>query len=165
MNETQAFERQAEGRLASVETSAAEGFMAPLHAHEADEAVQVLEGAITVYAGEESVRLQAGETFVVERGVAHTYRADFPQTRFVFTTLTRSASRYESFLRAAGPVAGDARSASTRRSLGGTAACLRAGLRNLRRLGVALAHSLPYLVIRLQLLSHPLISSSASGLT
>jgi len=108
MNETQAFERQAEGRLASVETSAAEGFMAPLHAHEADEAVQVLEGAITVYAGEESVRLQAGETFVVERGVAHTYRADSPQTRFVFTTLTRSASRYESFLRAAGPVAGDA---------------------------------------------------------
>lgn len=106
MNETQAFERQAEGRLASVESSAAEGFMAPLHAHEADEAVQVLEGAITVYAGEESVQLEAGETFVVERGVAHTYRADSPQTRFVFTTLTRSASRYESFLRAAGPVAG-----------------------------------------------------------
>jgi len=108
MNETQAFERQAEGRLASVESSVAEGFMAPLHAHEADEAVQVLEGAITVYAGEESVQLEAGETFVVERGVAHTYRADFPQTRFVFTTLTRSASRYEGFLRAAGPVAGDA---------------------------------------------------------
>jgi quercetin dioxygenase-like cupin family protein len=108
MNETQAFERQAEGSLTSVESSAAEGFMAPLHAHEADEAVQVLEGAITVYAGEESVQLEAGETFVVERGVAHTYRADSPQTRFVFTTFTRSASRYESFLRAAGPVAGDA---------------------------------------------------------
>lgn len=108
MNETQAFERQAEGRLASVESSAAEGFMAPLHAHEADEAVQVLEGAITVYAGEESVRLEAGETFVVERGVAHTYRADSPQTRCVFTTLTWPASRYESFLRAVGPVAGDA---------------------------------------------------------
>jgi Cupin domain len=91
-------------RLASVEVYASAGFMAPLHVHAADEAVHVLEGGLTVYAGDETVRVGAGETFVVGEGVAHTYRAD-ASARFVFTTFIRSAARYESFLRANGPVA------------------------------------------------------------
>ena len=97
---------QSVGRIASVEVSAAAGFMPPLHAHGADEAVHALEGRLTVYAGVETVRIGPGETFVVRRGVAHTYRAD-SHARAVFTTFTASAGRYESFLRAAGPVASD----------------------------------------------------------
>ncbi|MGH3042252.1 MAG: cupin domain-containing protein [Gaiellaceae bacterium] len=92
------------GRLAAVESSASPGFMAPLHAHAADEAVHVLEGSMTVYAGEEVVRLAAGETFVVRQGVAHTYRTGPDGARSVFTTFARSAGRYEDFLRAAGPL-------------------------------------------------------------
>jgi Cupin domain len=92
------------GRIASAEVLAAPGFMAPLHAHPADEAVHVLEGRLTVYAGDETVRIGRGETFVVRQGVAHTYRVDVG-ARVVFTTLTRSAARYESFLWATGPVA------------------------------------------------------------
>lgn len=97
-------QEQTFGRIASVEVSAAPGFMAPLHAHAADEAVHVLEGRLTVLAGDETVRIGPGETFVVGQGVAHTYRADV-RARFVFTTFTPSAGRYESFLRATGPVA------------------------------------------------------------
>lgn len=92
------------GRLAAIESSASPGFMAPLHAHAADEAVHVLEGSMTVYAGEEVVRLGAGETFVVRQGVAHTYRTGPDGARSVFTTFARSAGRYEDFLRAAGPL-------------------------------------------------------------
>jgi quercetin dioxygenase-like cupin family protein len=96
------------GRVAIVESSTSSGFMAPLHAHAADEAVHVLAGRLTVFAGAETVQLEAGESFVVERGLAHTFRAETTRARAVFTTFTRSASRYEDFLRAAGPVALDA---------------------------------------------------------
>ena len=97
------------GRLAAVESAAPAGFMAPLHSHEADEAVHVLEGRMTVFAADETVDLAAGETYVVPRGVAHTYRADGAGARAVFTTFTRSVARYESFLRAVGPAAADGR--------------------------------------------------------
>ena len=92
------------GRRVLVEISISAGFMPPLHAHESDEAVEVLDGELTVYSGAASVRVGTGETFVVPADVAHTYRAEL-HTRAVFTTITHSASRYESFLLAAGPVA------------------------------------------------------------
>jgi hypothetical protein len=98
MEQAQRFER-----IASVEVSVSAGFMAPLHAHGTDEAVHVLEGWLTVYAGDETAQIGPGETFVVRQGVAHTYRVDVG-ARSVFTTFTRSAARYESFLRATGPV-------------------------------------------------------------
>jgi len=94
------------GRLAALESVAAPGFMAPLHVHGADEAVHVLEGSMTVYAGDEVVRLRAGETFVVRQGVAHTYRTGPAGARSVFATFARSAGHYEAFLRAAGPPSG-----------------------------------------------------------
>jgi quercetin dioxygenase-like cupin family protein len=107
MDETHASGRR--GRAVSVEAAVAAGFMAPLHAHEAEEAVHVLEGGLTVYAGDATVALRSGETFVVPAGTAHTYRAEEGRTRAVFTTLTSSPGFYESFLRATGPVApGDA---------------------------------------------------------
>ena len=78
------------------------GFMAPLHAHAAAETVRVLEGMVTVLAGSEAVRLTRGETLVVSRGVAHTFRTESSGTRVVFGTSTPSASRYVDFLRAVG---------------------------------------------------------------
>jgi hypothetical protein len=78
--------------------------MAPLHAHPADEVVHVVEGCLMIFAGSELVRLGAGEAFVVAEGVAHTLRVESRQARFVFTTFTGSAGRYEDFLRATGPV-------------------------------------------------------------
>ncbi|HXV33557.1 MAG TPA: cupin domain-containing protein [Gaiellaceae bacterium] len=92
------------GRVASVERAAGEGFMAPLHAHAGDEAVHVVEGRVTIFAGAEIVTLGPGETFVVAEGVAHTLRVESPRARAVFTTFTASAGRYEDFLRATGPV-------------------------------------------------------------
>lgn len=97
------------GRLAAVESAAPAWFMAPLHSHDADEAVHVLEGGMTVFAADETVDLAAGDTYVVPRGVAHTYRADADGTRAVFTTFARSVARYESFLWAVGPAAADGR--------------------------------------------------------
>ena len=82
--------------------SAPAGFMAPLHAHAAAEAVRVLEGSITVFAGSEAVRLTRGETLLVPQGVAHTIRIESSDTRVVFGTSTPSASRYQDFLRAVG---------------------------------------------------------------
>jgi mannose-6-phosphate isomerase-like protein (cupin superfamily) len=92
------------GRVASVERTAGEGFMAPLHAHSRDEAVHVLEGRIMVLAEAEIAILGPGETFVVPEGVAHTLRVESPRARAVFATFTASAGRYEDFLRATGPV-------------------------------------------------------------
>jgi hypothetical protein len=67
----------------------------------------VLEGRITVHAGDEVATLGPGDTFVVPEGVAHTYRVDSTQARAVFTTFTASAAWYEGFLRATGPAAPD----------------------------------------------------------
>jgi mannose-6-phosphate isomerase-like protein (cupin superfamily) len=91
------------GRAVSVEAAAPAGFMPPLHAHEADEAVQVIEGAVTVFAGAERVDLAPGESFVVPAGVPHTFRAMGAPAQAVFTTVTASPGSYESFLRATGP--------------------------------------------------------------
>lgn len=97
----------AAGRVVSVERTDAAGFMPPLHAHPVDEAVHVVEGSLTIFAGREVVSLDAGQTFVVAGGVAHTFRVESRQARAVFATLTGSAGRYEDFLRATGPVALD----------------------------------------------------------
>ena len=48
----------------------------PRHTHLQDESYYVLEGALTVSAGERRFELQAGGTGVVPMGVAHTFRVD-----------------------------------------------------------------------------------------
>ena len=92
------------GRVVTAERTVPAGFMPPLHAHAAGEVVHVVEGRLTVFVGAETVNLEAGETFVVPEGVAHTLRVESSQVRLVFTTFARSAGRYEDFLRATGPV-------------------------------------------------------------
>ena len=86
--------------VAVVESTTRLGEMPPLHAHDEDEAFHVLEGSIIVHAGNETVRLEAGDAFVAPKGVPHTHRAETTWARYLTMTFARSADRYEDFLRA-----------------------------------------------------------------
>ena len=74
--------------------------MPPLHVHEEDEELRVLEGRLTVFAVEGEVELRAGDSWVAPAGVPHTYRADSGIVRLVAATSAPAPGRYESFLRA-----------------------------------------------------------------
>ena len=88
--------------LTVVESTLAAGLMPPLHAHEDDEAFHVLEGSVIVYAGAETVQLEAGDSFVAPRSVPHTHRAATERARWLSMTFTSSAGGYEDFVRAVG---------------------------------------------------------------
>jgi quercetin dioxygenase-like cupin family protein len=94
--------------LTVVESTLAAGLMPPLHSHGADEAFHVLEGSVVVYAGGETVRLEAGESFVAPRSVPHTHRAATERARWRSMTFASSAGRYEDFVRAVGTPLADA---------------------------------------------------------
>jgi quercetin dioxygenase-like cupin family protein len=97
----------ASGRVALAETTIRAREMVPLHAHDEDEAVRVLDGRLTIYAGADVVPLEAGETYVIRAGTAHTHRADSERATYLTLSFVRSAARYEDFARAvASPVAG-----------------------------------------------------------
>jgi len=83
-----------------IESELAHGEMPPLHVHAADESFHIFEGSLTVYLGEDAVRLEAGETFVAPRGVPHTYRTESAKTRVLTMSRVESAARYDDFLRA-----------------------------------------------------------------
>ena len=91
-----------DGTLAVAETTVAAGLMPPLHVHEADEAVHVLEGAVILYAGDDTAQLRAGESSVVEGGVPHTLRAISAPARLLTITLAPSVGLYEDFVQALG---------------------------------------------------------------
>jgi len=63
-------------RFALIEFLFPHGASPPRHTHRQDESYYVLEGALTVAAGERRFELQAGGTGVVPMGVAHTFRVD-----------------------------------------------------------------------------------------
>lgn len=86
--------------LAVVESTIRSGEMPPLHAHDEDEAVYVLEGTLTVHSGYETVGLEVGDAFLLPRGLPHTHRADSRRARYVTMTFARSVGHYEDFLRA-----------------------------------------------------------------
>ena len=94
--------------VAVVERTMRRGAMPALHVHDDDEAFTVLDGSMTVHAGNEAVRLEAGQTFVARGGVPHTYRAASKRVRYVAASFVRSAGDYEDFLRAVSrPPTGD----------------------------------------------------------
>jgi len=74
--------------------------MPPLHVHEEDEELRVLDGRLTVFAGGRRVELAAGDSWVASGGVPHTYRADSTFVRLVASSAVRAPGRYEDFLRA-----------------------------------------------------------------
>ncbi len=87
-------------RTIMIESELAHGEMPPLHVHAADESFHVSEGSLTVYLGEDAVRLEAGETLVAPAGIAHTYRAESTKARILTMSRVESAARYDDFLRA-----------------------------------------------------------------
>ena len=99
--------------LAVVEREMSAGSMAALHVHESDEAFYVVEGAMTVHAGRESVHLEPGDAFVVAKGVAHTHRSDSKRVRYLAAAFVRSSADYGDFLRAVSPPRPDPSGAPT----------------------------------------------------
>jgi len=87
--------------LAVVERTIARGEMPPLHVHEEPEGFHVLEGTLAVAVGGVTMHLDAGHSAVAPAGLAHTYRAESTQTRFLAVSFVSSIALYESFLRAA----------------------------------------------------------------
>jgi uncharacterized cupin superfamily protein len=83
-----------------IESELAHGEMPPLHFHAEDESFHIVEGTLTIYLGEESFRLEAGETLVAPAGLPHTYRAESATARLVTTSRVGSVARYNDFLRA-----------------------------------------------------------------
>ncbi len=89
--------------LAVVEREMTAGSMPALHVHEADEAFYVVEGAMTLHAGRDEVRLEEGDAFVVAKGVPHTHRAESKRVRYLAVAFVRSSTDYDDFLRAVSP--------------------------------------------------------------
>ena len=100
--------------LAVVEKTMPAGAMTPLHVHEADEMFYVLEGAMTIHAGDRTVRLGAGEAFLAPQGVPHTSWVDSDRVRYLAMSFVPSVGRYEDFLRAVGEAAAGAASSGAR---------------------------------------------------
>jgi quercetin dioxygenase-like cupin family protein len=86
--------------LAIVERTGRRGEMTPLHVHPEDEVVHVVEGALTLFVNDESVRLVAGDAFAAPRATPHTFVVESQEVRYLSATVARSAARYEDFLRA-----------------------------------------------------------------
>jgi uncharacterized cupin superfamily protein len=87
-------------RNVMIESELAHGEMPPLHVHGEDESFHVFEGSLTVYLGEDVVRLEAGQTLVAPAGIPHTYRAESAKARILTMSRVESAARYDDFLRA-----------------------------------------------------------------
>jgi quercetin dioxygenase-like cupin family protein len=65
-----------DGRFALIEFLFPHGASPPLHTHPQDESYVVLEGELTLVAGEQRERLEAGSAAVVPMDVPHTFRVD-----------------------------------------------------------------------------------------
>jgi quercetin dioxygenase-like cupin family protein len=70
-----------DGRFALIEFLFPGGASPPLHTHPQDESYVVLEGRLTIQAGERRFELDAGASAVVPMGVPHTFRVDSPTAR------------------------------------------------------------------------------------
>jgi len=64
------------GRYALLEFLFPQGASPPLHTHPQDESYVVLEGALTIQAGDDRFVLEAGGAAAVPMGVPHTFRVD-----------------------------------------------------------------------------------------
>jgi quercetin dioxygenase-like cupin family protein len=69
------------GRYALIEFLFPRGASPPLHTHPQDESYFLLDGQMTIQAGDERFELAAGDTAVVPMGVPHTFRVDSETAR------------------------------------------------------------------------------------
>ena len=127
------------GETAMLELAMPHGAMAPLHVHDEDETIFVLEGRVTFYVGNDVVAVSAGDCFVAARGLPHTYRVDSEEgARWQVVT---THGRYERFVETVGrPAVGEAPAAAApfgiREAVAVTAAAARNGIEILAPAGV-----------------------------
>jgi quercetin dioxygenase-like cupin family protein len=82
------------GRFALVEFLFPHGASPPLHTHPQDESYVVLDGRLTIRAGEERFVLEAGGAAVVPTGVAHTFRVDTDTARVLVLSTPAGLERF-----------------------------------------------------------------------
>jgi quercetin dioxygenase-like cupin family protein len=87
-----------DGRYGVVECIAPAGHQPPPHVHrDDDEGFYVIEGEITVYAGEDETVLSRGDFLNAPRGVPHTFRVTSPgRARMLVTS---APARFDAFVR------------------------------------------------------------------
>jgi quercetin dioxygenase-like cupin family protein len=83
-----------EGRLAVIEFLFPHHASPPLHTHPQDESYVVLEGELTVKAGEDLLQLEPGGVAVVPAGVPHTFRVDSDTARVLVLSTPAGLERF-----------------------------------------------------------------------
>jgi quercetin dioxygenase-like cupin family protein len=88
-----------EDGISVLESLAPYGDSPPLHVHRTeDELFHLLEGELRLRAGDADIRIGAGESLLVPKGVAHTYRVESPAgARWLVVT---TGGDFERFVRA-----------------------------------------------------------------
>ncbi|HVC69264.1 MAG TPA: cupin domain-containing protein [Acidimicrobiales bacterium] len=87
------------GQLSVVEGRAGRGDASPVHVHtHDDEAFLLLEGAMTVWVGDQRVELLPGGIGFLPKSIPHAFRFDAPSRALILTT----PAGQEDFFRAAG---------------------------------------------------------------
>jgi quercetin dioxygenase-like cupin family protein len=85
------------GAVGVVELTGPKGDMPPLHIHtREDETFLVLEGSLTLFVGERTSRLEAGDSSLAPRGVPHVYRVESDGARWLAIA---SPAGFEAFVR------------------------------------------------------------------
>jgi quercetin dioxygenase-like cupin family protein len=83
-----------EGRFALIEFLFPRHASPPLHTHPQDESYFVLDGRLTVQAGEERFEIGEGGTAVVPMGMAHTFRVDSDTARVLVLSTPAGIERF-----------------------------------------------------------------------
>ena len=83
-----------DGRFALIEFLFPRHASPPLHTHPQDESYFVLEGRLTVQAGDLRFELEAGAAAVVPMGVAHTFRVDSDAARVLVLSTPAGLERF-----------------------------------------------------------------------
>ncbi len=83
-----------DGRYALIEFLFPRHASPPLHTHPQDESYVVLEGRLTVQAGDARFELEAGGTGVVPMGVPHSFRVDSPSARVLVLSTPAGLDRF-----------------------------------------------------------------------
>jgi quercetin dioxygenase-like cupin family protein len=83
-----------DGRFALIEFLFPHHASPPLHTHPQDESYVVLEGRLTIQAGELRFELEAGGAAVVPMGVAHTFRVESETARVLVLSTPAGLERF-----------------------------------------------------------------------
>ena len=83
-----------DGRFALIEFLFPHHASPPLHTHPQDESYIVLEGRLTIQAGEQRFEVEAGAAAVVPTGLAHTFRVDSDTARALVLSTPAGLERF-----------------------------------------------------------------------